>query len=115
MHRHAGHVTAIDVDFSDMGADPHLEIEVSNVFDDHASAAERPSGPLKGDEESIPGGIDLASAIPLQAASDRHSEPTEQYAPGRIAQGVGSLSRSDQIDKQQGDDGAVGNKPVGDL
>ena len=85
MHRTAGHVTAIHVYFADMGADPHLQIEVGKGFHDHASAAERPSRRLKGDEESITGGIDLAAAIPLETASDRHSEATEQLALGLVA------------------------------
>src|SRR5205823_11773115 len=107
VHGPAGHVVAVGMYFTDMGADPDLQIEVSKGFHYRAGASQRPPGRREGDEESVTGGVDLASAIPFEAAPDRHTEAVEQFAPGLIAEVIEPLGRADQIQEQQGDDGTV--------
>src|SRR4029078_8745567 len=63
VNRDSGDVVTDDLDFARVQAAARLKPDRVEGFEDRLSAANSPRRPVEGSEESIPGGVDLASAL----------------------------------------------------
>ena len=72
---------AVDLHFTDVHADPNLEIQRPDRLDERVCAPNGPLGCLEGDEESITRGVNLLSPIALETPARGGPEALKKLTP----------------------------------
>jgi hypothetical protein len=72
-----------------MQAGPDLDADVAHRVPDGAGAPDGPCGPVEGDEEAVPCGVNLAAAEPVQQATDAGVMLVEQVSPAAVTELAG--------------------------
>src|SRR5262249_37432896 len=102
VHSDAAQLVADQLAFARVHARPYIHAESSDAVGDGASATDTARGTVKGSEEAIAGGVDLAPALTAPLLADHPVIGLQEVRPSPIADVGRALGGPDDVGEHHG-------------